>query len=67
MDCTTIMITHRLPVAQSADLVVVVADGVVVETGSPSALKRRKASAYARALGGGSRGRGPHRRHVCAA
>jgi ATP-binding cassette subfamily B protein len=48
LDCTTIMITHRLPVAQSADLVVVVADGTVVEQGTPSALKRRKTSAYAR-------------------
>jgi ABC-type transport system involved in Fe-S cluster assembly fused permease/ATPase subunit len=47
LDCTTIMITHRLPVAQSADTVVVVADGTIVESGSPSALKRRKTSAYA--------------------
>jgi hypothetical protein len=46
LDCTTIMITHRLPVAQSADVVVVVADGTIVESGSPSALKRRKTSAY---------------------
>jgi ATP-binding cassette subfamily B protein len=44
--CTTIMITHRLPVAQSADTVVVVADGTIVESGTPSALKRRKTSAY---------------------
>jgi putative sterol carrier protein len=47
MDCTTIMVTHRLPVAQSADLVVVVADGAIVESGKPSALKRRANSAYA--------------------
>ncbi len=47
LDCTTIMITHRLPVAQSADTVVVVADGTIVEFGSPAALKRRKTSAYA--------------------
>jgi len=48
MDCTTIMITHRLPVAQSAELVVVVADGAVVEMGAPATLKRRKDGAYAR-------------------
>jgi putative sterol carrier protein len=47
MDCTTIMVTHRLPVAQSADLVIVVADGAIAETGTPAALKRRKTSAYA--------------------
>jgi ATP-binding cassette subfamily B protein len=47
LDCTTIMITHRLPVAQSADTVVVVADGTIVESGTPAALKRRKTSAYA--------------------
>ncbi|HJR24346.1 MAG TPA: ATP-binding cassette domain-containing protein, partial [Acidimicrobiales bacterium] len=47
MDCTTIMVTHRLPVAQSADVVVVVADGAIVESGSPAALKRRRSSAYA--------------------
>ena len=46
LDCTTIMITHRLPVAQSADTVVVVDDGTIVESGAPSALKRRKSSAY---------------------
>jgi ATP-binding cassette subfamily B protein len=40
MDCTTIMVTHRLPVAQSADTVIVVADGAVAETGAPAALKR---------------------------
>jgi ATP-binding cassette subfamily B protein len=47
MDRTTIMITHRLPVAQAADVVVVVADGAVAETGKPSTLKRRKTGAYA--------------------
>jgi ATP-binding cassette subfamily B protein len=47
MDCTTIMVTHRLPVAQSADLVIVVADGAVVETGAPEDLKGRAGSAYA--------------------
>ena len=46
MDRTTIMITHRLPVAQAADLVVVVADGAVAEIGKPAALKRRKTGAY---------------------
>src|SRR5207344_3353418 len=29
LDATTIMITHRLPVAQSADRVIVVNDGVI--------------------------------------
>ena len=67
MDCTTIMITHRLPVAQSAELVVVVADGTVVEMGAPATLKRRKDGAYAAAVGGRSRGRGPHRCHLRAA
>jgi hypothetical protein len=47
MDCTTIMVTHRLPVAQSADTVLVVADGAIVESGEPAALKRRKDGAYA--------------------
>jgi ATP-binding cassette subfamily B protein len=46
MACTTIMVTHRLPVAQSADLVFVVADGSIVESGSPGALKKAK-GAYA--------------------
>jgi ATP-binding cassette subfamily B protein len=47
MDCTTIMVTHRLPVAQSADTVLVVSDGAIVESGSPATLKRRKGGAYA--------------------
>jgi hypothetical protein len=47
MDCTTIMVTHRLPVAQSADTVLVVADGAIVESGSPASLKARKGGAYA--------------------
>ena len=47
MDCTTIMVTHRLPVAQSADTVIVVADGAVAESGPPDALKGRPNSAYA--------------------
>ena len=46
MKRTTIMITHRLPVAESADLVVVVADGRIAEQGKPQQLKRRK-GAYA--------------------
>ena len=46
MKRTTIMITHRLPVAESADLVVVIADGRVAEQGKPAQLKRRK-GAYA--------------------
>ena len=47
MRCTTIMVTHRLPVAQSADTVLVVSDGAIVESGSPAALKARRGGAYA--------------------
>jgi ATP-binding cassette subfamily B protein len=47
MDCTTIMVTHRLPVAQSADTVLVVADGAIVEAGPPDGLRDRADSAYA--------------------
>jgi ATP-binding cassette subfamily B protein len=47
MQCTTIMVTHRLPVAQSADLVFVVADGSIVESGRPDELKANPQGAYA--------------------
>ncbi len=46
LGATTIMITHRLPVAESADRVIVVDDGGIVEEGTPKALLRRK-GAYA--------------------
>jgi putative sterol carrier protein len=41
------MVTHRLPVAQSADTVLVVSDGAIVESGSPAELKGRPDGAYA--------------------
>jgi ATP-binding cassette subfamily B protein len=35
---TAILITHRMSLVEMADLVVVIEDGRVIETGSPSAL-----------------------------
>lgn len=39
---TAILITHRMSLVEMADLVVVIADGRVLETGSPSALLSRR-------------------------
>jgi ABC-type multidrug transport system fused ATPase/permease subunit len=39
---TAILITHRMSLVEMADLVVVIEDGRVLETGSPSALLSRK-------------------------
>lgn len=38
LPATTIMITHRLPVAESADRVIVVSDGTIAEDGPPHEL-----------------------------
>ena len=62
MDCTTIMVTHRLPVAQSADTVLVVAEGAVVEIGAARRAQAAPERRLRRAVGRRPRGRGPRRR-----
>jgi ABC-type multidrug transport system fused ATPase/permease subunit len=49
---TTIMITHRLPVAEAADVVIVVSEGGIAEHGRPADLLARN-GAYAALWGEG--------------
>ena len=53
-ELTIVVIAHRLSTVQQADQVVVLADGQVVETGTPEALKCREQGAFRRLMQAGS-------------